>query len=134
MTDVLDRIRREAAARRAQYVQDLAVLIYKRVDGLSFCRSADYAELFAEALKLKKCVASPEKLELRSEFVHIPVCVDSIDYGQSIKLLLLLEELMETQMTVTKRIDTVNQSITFVLIEPIGHGVLAQEAAALKTA
>lgn len=128
MDKVVDRIRREKEVRRLEYIQNLTVLIYKRVDGLSFCRSADYAELFAEALQLKRCIASPAKPELQTDFVYIPVCDEQIDYHQSIKLLLLLEELMETQIAVTKRLDTVNENIKFVVIEPIGQGLLAREA------
>lgn len=126
-TSVIQRLRNERLARQAQYIQDLTVLIYKRVDGLSFSDSGNYAALFAEALTMKRCIASRQRPELQTDFVHIPVCDNVVGYDQSVKLLLLLEELLETQMTVTKKIDTVNQMIDFVVIEPIGSGLLARD-------
>lgn len=130
MHSSLQRLSEERIARRAKYVNDLTVLIYKRVNGLSFNDSNNYALLFAEALLHRRCIASPIRPVIDCDFIHIPVSTTSIDYNQSIALLLLLEELLETQMTVFKRIDTIKHQIGFVVIEPVGSGELTQKMTA----
>lgn len=130
VSKVFERLAANYKEREADRVDSITTLLYKRVSGLTLVEAKDYAHLFEDVLKTNRLVVSSIKPECEHDFAFLNLNRVDTPFDQLIEILLVLEDLLSTQLSVYKRIDTNAKQVHFVTIEPIGDGSLMRALSA----